>query len=71
MPSENTGGRTRAANHIAALIGKTTSPGGLARLTLNDHKLLFAVVLASIVPADRKVRDVELLRTAEAEQQPL
>jgi uncharacterized tellurite resistance protein B-like protein len=45
---------------IAQIIEKIATPNGFAKLSPPQRKFLFAAILGSIVPADGKVRAVEL-----------
>ena len=45
---------------LAQIIDKLSSPNGFAKLSPQQRRLLLAAVLSSIVPADSKVRKVEM-----------
>ena len=45
---------------MAEIMSKLDQPSGFAKLLPNQRKFLLAAVLGSIVPADGKIRDVEM-----------
>jgi uncharacterized tellurite resistance protein B-like protein len=47
-------------SQMQAIITKATSPASFATLSIEQRKYLFALILASIVPADGRVREVEM-----------
>jgi uncharacterized tellurite resistance protein B-like protein len=51
---------TDARDIITQILGMIASPNGFARLTPPQRKFLLAAILGSIVPADGKVKPVEM-----------
>lgn len=51
---------TSASTLIAQIIEKIGMPNGFAKLTPPERKFLLAAILGSMVPADGKVRSVEM-----------
>jgi uncharacterized tellurite resistance protein B-like protein len=53
-----------SATHLEALVGriarKLHAPAGIASLTLDERKFLLALLLAAVVPADRKIKPEEI-----------
>jgi uncharacterized tellurite resistance protein B-like protein len=45
--------------YFASIGKKLKSPKGVASLSIEDRKFLFAVMIASVVPSDHKVKAVE------------
>jgi uncharacterized tellurite resistance protein B-like protein len=62
--------REAAQKHLDELLQVLAKPGGYAKLTTQQRKFLLGVILAAIVPADKRIRHVEvdhlqvLLKTA-------
>jgi uncharacterized tellurite resistance protein B-like protein len=54
--------RHSAREHADELLLRLALPGGFAKLTTVQRKFLLGLVLASIVPADKRVRNIELER---------
>jgi uncharacterized tellurite resistance protein B-like protein len=54
--------RNAAKSHLEELLLILARPGGFARLTTVQRKFLMGLVLAAIVPADNRIRNVELER---------
>lgn len=54
--------RQAAKNHFDDILQILSKPGGFARLTTVQRKFLMGIVLAAIVPADKRIRNVELER---------
>jgi uncharacterized tellurite resistance protein B-like protein len=53
----------RAAKlHSDELLQTLAKPGGFAKLTTVQRKFLMGLILASIVPADKRIRNIELER---------
>ena len=63
MPSNLKGDASDLASfeaQLQSIIGKAHSPIDFASLTIEQRKYLFALILASMVPADGLIRDVEM-----------
>jgi uncharacterized tellurite resistance protein B-like protein len=56
------GGAQEATQHMAEVVEKLAKPAGFAALTIEQRKFLLSVLLGSVVPADGKVKDVEMQR---------
>jgi uncharacterized tellurite resistance protein B-like protein len=54
--------RTAARQHLDEIVLLLSKPGGFAKLTTVQRKFLMGLVLAAIVPADKRIRNVELER---------
>jgi uncharacterized tellurite resistance protein B-like protein len=54
--------KDNAHQHVEEIMQAVAKPDGYARLTQTQRKFLLAAVLGSMVPADSKVKDVELQR---------
>jgi uncharacterized tellurite resistance protein B-like protein len=54
--------RQAAQQHLDEIVVLLEKPGGFARLSTVQRKFLMGVVLAAIVPADKRIRNVELER---------
>jgi uncharacterized tellurite resistance protein B-like protein len=54
--------RHAANNHLEEILLHLEKPGGFAKLNTTQRKFLMGLVLASMVPADKRVRNVELER---------
>jgi uncharacterized tellurite resistance protein B-like protein len=52
--------RTAARQHLDEILILLAKPGGFAKLTTVQRKFLLGLVLAAIVPVDRRIRNVEL-----------
>jgi uncharacterized tellurite resistance protein B-like protein len=51
---------TNARTMIAQIIERIATPNGFAKLSPVQRKFLLAAILSSIVPADGKVREIEI-----------
>jgi uncharacterized tellurite resistance protein B-like protein len=51
-----------AKDIIAQIIAKVGAPNGFAKLSPPQRKFLLAAILSSIVPADGKIRTIEIAR---------
>jgi uncharacterized tellurite resistance protein B-like protein len=51
-----------ARKTVDEILAKVHTPDGYARLTINQRRFMLAAILGSIVPADAKVREVEMHR---------
>jgi uncharacterized tellurite resistance protein B-like protein len=51
-----------AKQHVDDIMAAVRKPDGYAKLSQAQRKLLLAAVLGSMVPADAKIKDVELQR---------
>ncbi len=51
-----------ARKTVEDILAKVHVPDGYAKLTINQRRFMLAAILGSIVPADSKVRDVEMQR---------
>ncbi len=50
-----------AANtHFAAIVKKMGQPGGVTKLTINERKFAIAMLIGSVIPADKRILDVEI-----------
>jgi uncharacterized tellurite resistance protein B-like protein len=54
--------RQAAKLHLDEILLILSKPGGFAKLTTVQRKFLMGIVLAAIVPADKRIRNVELER---------
>jgi uncharacterized tellurite resistance protein B-like protein len=54
--------RKAARQHLDELLIVLTKPGGFAKLSIVQRKFLMGLVLAAIVPADNRIRNIELER---------
>lgn len=54
--------RTAARQHLDEIMMLLAKPGGFAKLTTVQRKFLLGLVLAAIVPVDRRIRNIELER---------
>jgi uncharacterized tellurite resistance protein B-like protein len=54
--------RQAAKQHLQDILQLLSKPGGFARLTTVQRKFLMGLVLAAIVPADKRIRNIELER---------
>jgi uncharacterized tellurite resistance protein B-like protein len=54
--------RQSAKIHLDETILILSKPGGFAKLTTVQRKFLMGIVLAAIVPADKRIRNIELER---------
>jgi uncharacterized tellurite resistance protein B-like protein len=54
--------RQAAQNHLDDIITLLSKPGGFAKLNGVQRKFLMGIVLAAIVPVDKRIRNVELER---------
>ncbi len=54
--------RQAAQIHLDEIVQTLSKPGGFAKLTTVQRKFLLGIVLAAIVPADKRIRNVELDR---------
>jgi uncharacterized tellurite resistance protein B-like protein len=54
--------RVAARQHLDELLVVLAKPNGFAKLTNVQRKFLLGLVLAAIVPADKRIRNVELER---------
>lgn len=50
--------------YLTAILNKIATPQGFASLNVNQRKFLFAMILASVVPADEVIHEVETTRLA-------
>jgi uncharacterized tellurite resistance protein B-like protein len=51
-----------AQENIAQILTLVSIPGGYSKLSYSQRKFLLAAILGSVVPADKKIREVEMLR---------
>jgi uncharacterized tellurite resistance protein B-like protein len=56
------GHRSAARQHLDELLAQLAKPGGFAKLTTVQRKFLMSLILAAIVPADNRIRNIELER---------
>jgi uncharacterized tellurite resistance protein B-like protein len=54
--------RQSAEHHLTEIVGLLAKPGGFSRLNVVQRKFLISVLLAAIVPADKRIRNIELER---------
>jgi uncharacterized tellurite resistance protein B-like protein len=54
--------RKAARQHLDELLIVLAKPGGFAKLSIVQRKFLMGLVLAAIVPADNRIRNIELER---------
>jgi uncharacterized tellurite resistance protein B-like protein len=54
--------RAAAKTHLEELLQLLAKPGGYAKLTTIQRKFLLGLLLAAIVPVDKRIRNVELER---------
>jgi uncharacterized tellurite resistance protein B-like protein len=54
--------RKSARQHLDELLVQLARPGGFAKLTSVQRKFLMGLILAAIVPADNRIRNIELER---------
>jgi uncharacterized tellurite resistance protein B-like protein len=54
--------RIAARQHLDELLVLLAKPGGFAKLSPVQRKFLMGLVLAAIVPADNRIRNIELER---------
>jgi uncharacterized tellurite resistance protein B-like protein len=54
--------RQSAKIHLEETILILSKPGGFAKLTTVQRKFLMGIVLAAIVPADKRIRNIEMER---------
>ncbi len=54
--------RRSAKTHLDEILLTLSKPGGFARLTTVQRKFLMGIVLATIIPADKRIRNIELER---------
>lgn len=54
--------RAAARLHLDEIILLLQKPGGFSKLTTVQRKFLMGLVLAAIVPADKRIRNIELER---------
>jgi uncharacterized tellurite resistance protein B-like protein len=54
--------RKSAVQHLDELLVQLAKPGGFAKLTTVQRKFLMGLILAAIVPADNRIRNIELER---------
>jgi uncharacterized tellurite resistance protein B-like protein len=54
--------RTAARQHLSEVMVLLAKPGGFSKLTTVQRKFLLGLVLAAIVPVDKRIRNVELER---------
>lgn len=54
--------RQAAKLHLDEIVTVLGKPGGFAKLNSLQRKFLLGIVLAAIVPADKRIRNVELER---------
>lgn len=54
--------RQLAKTHLDDILVVLGKPGGFARLSTVQRKFLMGIVLAAIVPADKRIRNIELER---------
>jgi uncharacterized tellurite resistance protein B-like protein len=54
--------RKAARQHLDELLIVLAKPGGFAKLTIVQRKFLMGLVLAAVVPADNRIRNIELER---------
>lgn len=54
--------RQSAKTHLDEILLVLAKPGGFAKLSTVQRKYLMGIVLAAIVPADKRIRNVELER---------
>ncbi len=58
--SDETGPGDEISAKIVKILGVTAKPDGYTKLSISQRRLLLAFVLAALVPADGKIRDVEM-----------
>jgi uncharacterized tellurite resistance protein B-like protein len=51
-----------ARKTVDEIIAKVHAPDGYAKLTINQRRFMLAAILGSMVPADAKVREIEMQR---------
>jgi uncharacterized tellurite resistance protein B-like protein len=56
----STESRAAAQIHLDEILQILSKPGGFAKLNSVQRKFLLGVVLAAVVPADKRIRNVEL-----------
>lgn len=54
--------RKAAYQHLDEVMLLLSKPGGFAKLTTIQRKFLMGLVLAAIIPADKRIRNIELER---------
>jgi uncharacterized tellurite resistance protein B-like protein len=54
--------RQAATLHLNEALQLLAKPGGFAKLSTVQRKFLMGIVLAAIVPADKRIRNIELER---------
>jgi uncharacterized tellurite resistance protein B-like protein len=54
--------RQAAKTHLDEILQILSRPGGFAKLNSIQRKFLMGIVLAAIVPADKRIRNIELER---------
>jgi uncharacterized tellurite resistance protein B-like protein len=59
-PNEPALPERRSAFRLGEIVDATRQPGGFARLTPQQRRLLLAAILASTIPADGKVLNIEI-----------
>ncbi len=59
-PLEGQNGLSNAVAHLGEIVALLKEPSGFSRLTPEQRKFVLAIVIASIVPADGKIKPCEL-----------
>jgi uncharacterized tellurite resistance protein B-like protein len=54
--------RHAAKAHLDDILHVLSKPGGFAKLSTLQRKFLMGIVLATIVPADKRIRNIEMER---------
>lgn len=54
--------RHAAKSHLDDILAILSKPGGFAKLSTVQRKFLMGIVLAAIVPVDKRIRNIELER---------
>lgn len=52
--------RIKASQRLDQIVALLQTPGGFSKLGINQRKFLFGFVLGAVVPADSRIRAVEL-----------
>jgi uncharacterized tellurite resistance protein B-like protein len=59
-PLEGRDGLSKASAHLEEIVALLKEPSGFSRLSPEQRKFVLAVVIASVVPADGKIKQCEL-----------
>jgi uncharacterized tellurite resistance protein B-like protein len=54
--------RKAAFQHLDEILALLSKPGGFVKLTTVQRKFLMGLILAAIIPADKRIRNIELER---------